>query len=285
MSFENVKSKTLAIKNGDISYLEGGQGNPLILINGFTNHFRDWHKDFTSDLSESCQLFLPNNPGIGLSTSHRTEFSIEAYADDLTEWILKLNLGKVAVLGHSMGGYIAQEIARRIPEQLSALILSSSRMGGRFATPADPRVAEVLTRSYSSIQEEKEASLQILATPEYFDQIRVHRKSVEAEAAQHSAREVHVPEEMKKIQNNARLRWIESFGEKQKDYERFKFPTLILVGNEDRIIPPINGIELVRAFPNSWLLKYPKGGHALSLQFPIEISQTIQAFLRIKAQA
>ena len=284
MSLYTIQSKHLPIRNGTIAYLERGpqSGTPLVLIPGFTNHFRDWHREFIDDLTSHHRLYLPNNPGIGESSTTRTEFSIETYAGDLAEWIQNLGHSKIALLGHSLGGYIAQEIARLIPDQLSALILSSSRMGGKLMTPADPRVSEVLTKRYSSPKEEKDASLSILADPEFHDQIRVHRKSVEEESAKADLAQVFVSEEVKHQQNASRINWLENFGEKQKEYQEFKFPTLILVGNNDRIIPPENGIELARAIPNSWLLRYPRGGHALSLQFPREIGRSIRTFLAIK---
>ena len=276
MSIFNSKNMQAAINQGEVAYLKLGEGSPLVLIQGFGNHYRDWNSEFIDELSKHFELYLVNNRGVGHSFSTSQDHTIAGIAGDIAQFVRQLPRSSI-ILGHSMGGYLAQEVAVAASGGIDGLILMSTRMGGRFKTMADPDTLEEITRHYPSRWEETEAIMKYLAPPELHGKLRAHFRALE-ELQNES--DIEISSESRKLHNDARVKWLAGFGEDNMRYRNFDFPTLILAGNEDKIIPIENSFELSKEIRNSWLVRFPDGGHDLHHQFPCKMARLISEFSR-----
>jgi pimeloyl-ACP methyl ester carboxylesterase len=114
---------------------------PLVLIHGFPLDSRLW-ADVTPAVTAHGQVILPDLRGFGQSAVPAGPYTMERYAQDVAELIRKLNLKRVFVGGHSMGGYVALALAERYPELVAGLALIYSHpyaddenaRAGRYAT-------------------------------------------------------------------------------------------------------------------------------------------------------
>lgn len=110
-----------------IRAVEAGRGNgpPLLLIHGFIVSHEEWD-DVIDDLAQRFHVVAPDLPGFGDSAKpspSRYEYGFEAFAESMADLIAGFALGRVHVMGHSMGGAIAMTLAARHPELVDKLIL------------------------------------------------------------------------------------------------------------------------------------------------------------------
>src|SRR5882724_4708958 len=107
-----------------LHYSISGQGLPVVLIHGFAEDSRVWvHQQ--SALQKHYRLIIPDLPGAGQSALTDT-FSMELAADCIRQILVKENITRTILIGHSMGGYIVLAFAEKYPESLAAFGLCHS---------------------------------------------------------------------------------------------------------------------------------------------------------------
>ncbi len=118
----NEKKLNLHNDNTVIHYVEAGQGDLNVLfLHGWCLHKYYWEQQFRH-FSNEYHLFAMDLPGFGGSCSQRKEWTIQAYADDVIDFIDILELENVVLVGHSMSGNIMIETALNRPDIILALI-------------------------------------------------------------------------------------------------------------------------------------------------------------------
>jgi pimeloyl-ACP methyl ester carboxylesterase len=112
------------IKAGDINmhYESHGRGFPLLLIAGIGYHSGCWFS-VLPHLSQGFRVVVFDNRGVGRSDKTAEGYSIEMFADDTANLLRTLGIEKAHVLGRSMGGAIAQQMAIRHPDLVEKLVL------------------------------------------------------------------------------------------------------------------------------------------------------------------
>src|SRR5437016_12101236 len=108
-------SATVQVDGAQIAYSRGGNGLPLLVLNGFAATSADWDPSFVDGLASSNELILVDHRGIGGSTDDGKPFDIAQLARDAAHVIGALGLERTSVLGWSMGGFIAQTLALENP--------------------------------------------------------------------------------------------------------------------------------------------------------------------------
>lgn len=137
--------KTIEVNGYDMAFRDMGSGPALVLVHGTFVDYRYWTpqmQDFAAKhrvIAVSLRHYFPEKwNGIG------DDFSIPQHADDLAALIRKLNLGKVHLVGHSRGGAVVLDVAKRHPDVVRTLILADP--GGADAllpeTPESQRLAQ-----------------------------------------------------------------------------------------------------------------------------------------------
>lgn len=137
----------------DLYYAEMGQGKPLIFIHGFPLDHSTW-LPVAQQLKSKARCILPDLRGLGKSPITGTETTILEMAEDVVRLMDRLDIRQAVVIGHSMGGYVAMQMAHSFPDRVMGLGLVATR-----AEPDSPESAasrlesrdDVLKNGISSI--------------------------------------------------------------------------------------------------------------------------------------
>jgi pimeloyl-ACP methyl ester carboxylesterase len=244
-------------------------GAPLV----FNQHFRGtmdyWDPAVTDGLAKNREVILFNNAGVS-SSSGRVPTSVQEMAANANAFIKALGLTQVDVLGFSIGGMVAQEIAVKAPDLVRRLILvgtgprgadmSTSRSAEIFAGAYDPPEHLWLAVHFSPSPSSRAAGLAFLKRKS-LRKDRDPEASDEAATAQREAiTKYYAPDES----GFAYLKGIRQ-------------PTLIVQGSNDVIVPAVNSYILQQNLPNAQLILYPDANHGSFYQYPeLFVSQADQ---------
>jgi pimeloyl-ACP methyl ester carboxylesterase len=115
----------LTINDIELYYEVQGEGIPLLLIAGLASDSQSW-QPIIGELTSRCQVITVDNRGVGRTSPLDVETSIHTMATDCIALVKHLGLKSVNMLGHSMGGFVAQECAIHYPEYVDNLILAAT---------------------------------------------------------------------------------------------------------------------------------------------------------------
>jgi pimeloyl-ACP methyl ester carboxylesterase len=248
-----------------------GSGAPLVVLNGFAGTKDDWDPAFIDELARERELILIDHRGLGGSADDGEGFAIEDLAADVAEAIESLDLGRPAVLGWSMGGFVALALALARPDAVSKLVLLSTSGGGPIATLADDGVRQRLRDLSGTPREQATRLISLLFTPERAREIDARFGEVVAAAR------AALPPDVVERQWRAMEAW--ERGDAGQEPQRITCPTLIATGEDDVVIPPQNALALALAIPGSWLARFPDCGHGFMADHPQALARLIATFL------
>lgn len=116
-----LKRGVVQVGDHRVVYSEGGHGDPVILLHGFGASADSWNR-FAKPLTKHYRVIAPDLPGWGASTRLETaSYGYPAQVERLHQFLSTLKLGRVHLIGHSMGGFIASAYAARYPDEVITL--------------------------------------------------------------------------------------------------------------------------------------------------------------------
>lgn len=113
------------VKDRWMNVVECGEGPPLLLIHGHQGRWAHWLENIPA-LAQRHRVIVPDLPGFGDSEMPAGDLTISGYAEALTELLTQLGIERCAVVGHSMGGFVAAELAITQPVRVERLVLVSA---------------------------------------------------------------------------------------------------------------------------------------------------------------
>lgn len=235
-------------------------GVPIVLNIHFRGTMDHWDPAVTDGLAREREVILFDNAGIGAS-SGETPSTIPAMAADAIAFIRALGIGQADILGYSIGGKVAQEIAVQAPELVRKLVLVGT--GPRGADTAASQSAQIFSATYDP--------------PEHLWIAAHFLPNAAGRAAglkylERKFRRQHRSPEVSEASATAQYAAIIKSNEKTDgvwDYlATIRHPVLVVDGSNDRIIPTINGFTLQQHLPNAQLIVYPDSSHAPFYQYP-----------------
>jgi pimeloyl-ACP methyl ester carboxylesterase len=130
-TYATTPTQTVSAANGiDYAYRSvGADGTPLVLLQHFRGNLDNWDPALIDALAEHRRVITFDNTGVGASTG-RTPHGIAEMAHDAVEFITALELDRVDLLGFSIGGFVAQEIALVRPDLVERIVLASAAPQG-----------------------------------------------------------------------------------------------------------------------------------------------------------
>lgn len=108
-----------------INFFDSGKGFPLVFLHGFCESNKIW-QDLSRELSDEFRIVCPDLPGFGKSPLPDQQFSLEQIGDIIVQWLKDSGMKQCMVIGHSLGGYISQEILRKHPDFAHSIGLLNS---------------------------------------------------------------------------------------------------------------------------------------------------------------
>ena len=235
-------------------------GVPIVMNIHFRGTMDHWDPLITDGLAQQREVILFDNAGVG-GSSGETPATMAGMATNAVAFIRALGISKTDVLGYSIGGKVAQEIAVQAPDLVRKLILVGT--GPRGADTAASKSAEIFSATYDPPEH-----LWIAA---HFLPNANGRAAGLAYLERKHRRQDRAPE-VSETSAAAQLRAIAASNEKTEgvwDYlATIRIPVLVIDGSDDLIIPTINGFTLQQHLPNAQLIIYPDSSHAPFYQYP-----------------
>lgn len=264
-----------AHSNGiDLYYETTGVGEPLVLIAGLGYSMWMWHK-MVPGLAKNFRIITFDNRGVGQSDQPAGPYSAQMLADDTVGLITALGFERAAVLGHSMGGFIAQALALKHTERLSKLILAATNFGGPRQIPVTPEAMQVLTDVSGDPIERLRRGILISCAPGFGD---AHAEFVD-EWLDWRAHHPIAPEAYQ-AQLAIGLGLMSEEASFEHKLKNITVPTLILFGSEDKVVPPDNAALLAKQIQNSQVHILPNAGHFFPFDATDAAVATITEFLK-----
>ena len=256
----------------NIYYEIHGNGFPLVLIRGLSSDVYRWPSEFVNNLSTSFRVIIFDNRGAGRTDKPDIEYSIEMMANDTVSLISTLQIERAHILGFSMGGLIAQEIAISHPSFVEKLILSGTGCGGDKGVSASDDVQSILNNNRSNLnpKEALMSTIPLLFTEEFIennpDKIEEFiQNSIKSPIPPHSYR-----------RQLAAIGHYSSYGR----FPEIKSQTFVIHGKKDILVPPENGKILAENIPGAKLILLDNLGHDIFSQDPISIAKIIDGLLK-----
>jgi pimeloyl-ACP methyl ester carboxylesterase len=240
----------------DIYYEIHGSGDPLLLINGLGYDLWMWHK-MIPGLTEHFQVITFDNRGVGKTDKPAGPYTAQMLANDTAGLLEAIDIGRAFVLGHSMGGFVAQALVLSRPDLVGKLILSATNFGGPNHIPVTQEALAVLTDLEADPIERLRRGIEVSCTPGF---AQAHPDTIEEWVA-HRVENPILPEPYQaQLAIGVRLMSDEEdcFEHKLKNVQ---VPTLIMFGEDDKVVPPGNAELLAREIPNSTIRILPNAGH------------------------
>jgi pimeloyl-ACP methyl ester carboxylesterase len=265
---------------GDVklAYYTRGQGDPLLMIMGYTGTMGAWDPALLDVLDDTNTLVMFDNRGAGLSTDTVEDHTtIPQMADDAAGLLKALGYDKANVLGWSMGARIAQQLVIRHPDLVNKAIFAAPNPGGSRQVPAEASIAGKLNDPNVPVMEK--APLAFPDTPE--GKLAMQQSVARMDAARKSGE---LPDDMvtstqtAERQNRARSVLWAADEQNYQDLAKITLPVLVADGRDDVIDPPENSRIIAAQVPFAWLTFY-EGGHAFLYQSAAKFGATVNLFL------
>jgi 3-oxoadipate enol-lactonase len=253
-----------------VNWHEGGAGTALLLLNGWTASGLVWPASWLHALEQRFRVIRVDTRGTGWSRSAPAPYTMATLADDAAAVLQACEVDQATVLGVSMGGMIAQELALRHPTQVRRLILVSTappvpaqivpEPAPYLAALARPTPGQQLELYMNELWRGYTTPAFAAAHPEVIDEIA-------AQVVRRVTPRQRVLDQLRAVgawHGSERLR-------------RIHVATTVVHGDQDRLIPVGNGMRLSRLIPNADYVELEGVGHLPAYEAGVELLKVIEA--------
>ncbi|NOK58935.1 MAG: 2-succinyl-6-hydroxy-2,4-cyclohexadiene-1-carboxylate synthase [Chloroflexi bacterium AL-W] len=265
----------ITINNNNFYVKQKGNGPTLLLLHGFTGSVATW-LPFIPSFAEQSQVVAVDLLGHGQSATpaEPSRYRMECCVSDLLSLLDQLNLAQIDVLGYSMGGRVALQLAAVAPLRVRSLMLESTSPG---LDSAAAREARIVADNALADQIESEG---LAAFVEYWEQLPLF-------ASQRLLPDdVRAKQRQQRLQNNPQglANSLRGMGTGQQPslwdkLDQMTTPTLLTVGALDTKFCGIAS-EMATHLPNVRVVTVPDAGHTIHLEQPATFIKTVQEFLQ-----
>lgn len=258
---------------GDMAYYRFGHGSPVVLQTGFRATVEEWNGVFLSGLAKQHEVIVFDNRGVGRSIPDAHQFSVEDMASDLGALIDELRLKNVTVVGWSMGGAVAAQLAIQSQHLLQRVVLMSAPAPGWQGVSVAPDVEATLSGKHGATFTDVMAVLfPSKAQPfahqcfraDMFQPADYKSSAISAEVT--AGQSVLLSAWSKDVTAASALR-------------KVSLPTLIVTGDEDQVLVKQNSESLADMIPHSRILTVHEAGHAMMYQYPRQLAEVVDRFI------
>lgn len=245
-----------------------GEGKPFLILHGFLGMSDNW-KTLGTQFSEiGYQVHMLDLRNHGRSF-HSTEFNYEVMAKDIVEYCNFYQLQNIILLGHSMGGKVAMQVAVNNPELIEKLIVAD--IGPKYYAPHHQTILAGLNAvDFSSKPSRSEVEKQLSKYISDFGTRQFLLKSLFWKTPEQLAFRFNLEVFNDKVQE---------IGKELKTNIKFEKPTLFLRGSKSNYILDEDRLGIEHYFPNSKIVTIKDAGHWLHAENPSDFCKEVVAFL------
>ena len=238
MASTTLTQERLTVNGRTIVVNMAGEGEPVVLWHG-AGTFTGW--DWIKPLADGYRLIAPVHPGYGESEDDQQITSIQDYVMTYLDLFDQLGLDTFSLVGHSLGGWMAATFATQHARRLRKLVLVS---------PAGLRVPEAPTADLFRILPEELLPM-LVADMRFFAGKLPDQPTIDMIVSQ-----------FREMTSTARVAWERNYDPKLPRYlHRITVPTLLLWGEQDRLVPVAQAPVWARSLPNATIRTVPDVGH------------------------
>ncbi|MFH2038960.1 MAG: alpha/beta fold hydrolase [Chloroflexota bacterium] len=265
---------TTKVNDINIHYEINGSGKAVVLISGLGYPLWQWHK-MVPYLSKHFKVITFDNRGVGETDKPAGNYSAQMLAADTAGLLNSLGVEKAVILGHSMGGYVAQAMALDFPDKVDKLILCSTNFGGPRHIPITMEAWSVLSDTTSDPLTRFKNGLAISTAPGWAE-------SHPEEVQEWVNWRISNPLDLVGYQSQMAigLGLIAEDAAFENRLPDVKAPTLILFGENDKVVPPANASLLASKIPTASVVILPVAGHFFPIEVPEAASQAVIDFIK-----
>jgi pimeloyl-ACP methyl ester carboxylesterase len=272
---ETAPTSYIEVDGVNFAYRRWGKpsGVPLFFLPHFRGGLDSWDPVLTDGMAEGREVILFNGRG-NASSGGTPRDNIEAMADDIAAVIEALGLTQVDLLGFSIGGFQAQEVALRHPHLVRKLLLVGT--GPRGTSELAPEIMSIATKPQPSAED---AVFLFFGRSEAAQQAGI---AFLGRCFKRADQDPPLSPEAAQAQVAAMAAYSRpaSGEDPYAPLKRINQPTMIVNGTDDVMIASINSWHLVQNIPNAQLIIYPDAGHASHFQYPERFLKHATQFLQ-----
>lgn len=276
---QSIAQRKLFLNNGaELAYYdshphdggaEDGISEVVVLLHGYCGSSAYWER-IVEELEQSVRIIAPDARGHGRSSAPNDEiYSMETYAEDLAELLIKLQIHNAVLLGHSLGGYITLAFAEKYAKKLSAFGLIHST-----ALPDSDAAKENRDKAVSALEQNGIQPFVDGLIPKLFAPASLEAQQGEVERGKQIGYGTSVQGAI------ATAKGMKARSGRKHIIEKSELPVLLVAGANDKVIPP----ESVFAAANGATTKVELGssGHMGMVEQPKELISAIVSFVNSK---
>lgn len=241
-----------------LTYERLGTGTPMVLLHGYPLDHHVWD-DVVPLLSDTFDLIVLDLRGFGGSSTVESFYTMEDFAGDIAALLDHLNIQTAAIVGHSMGGYIALAFARLYPARVTGLGLVGSQA---LADAADRK--EVRYKSAAEVADKGIGSVVAVMTPKLTPDARLQEYAKRSMEGQQPAAYIGALKAMaERVDSTPAL-------------ASFHFPVVLVHGDADALIPIDRAREIKAAIPAAHLVEINGAGHMPMMESPQKTAEALK---------
>jgi 3-oxoadipate enol-lactonase len=256
---------TAAVNGIKINYKIDGQGYPLVMIMGYSSPRNGWSSQVPF-FKKPFKVVTFDNRGVGKSGKPAGPYTTRMMADDAIALMDYLGIKKAHIIGASMGGMIAQELAINYPERVSKLVLACTYCCKQGESGDTKEQAELIKLPPKKMP----AAMAKLACNKPFYKFMVGTLAAIQLNFMSAAASVGIQGQTAACNNHNTIDRLSAI----------KAPTLVIVGTEDHLITPTSSNVIAQRIPGAKLVKVAGGSHIFFIENKKEFNRQVLDFLK-----
>jgi triacylglycerol lipase len=262
-----LQAKAIDVQGLPLPYLVGGTGEPLVLVHGFTADKDTWGA-VARHLTAKYTVIAPDLPGFGdAARDPHASYSLDVQVENLRAFLHSMGLARVHLGGNSMGGGVVALYAAKYPHEVASLWLIDAAATGEV-TRSDLMKHYDATGEFPLLVQTQDQQLAKLAfvfgRRQYIPHSLAYAMAAEAKRDFDFHRQI-----LKTIRDDIPI---------EARYSALQTPTLIVTGDQDRVVPPASVHTLAKVFVNSQVKVMPGLGHIPMVEAPKAVAKDYLAF-------
>ena len=259
-----------------LNYVRRGEGEPMLLIQGMSGNHLAWGEPFLSDLERDFDVVAYDHRGVGRSSAVTDPFTITELADDAAALIAALGWESAHVVGISMGGMVAQELALRHPDRIRTLTLGCTYAGGEGSALTSSQVSTKLAEAMMGGDPDRAiaTAYEVNVSPGYGADKSAYGTFYEMATALPTP----VPVIMLQMQAIAAHNTLDRL-------QAISAPTLVIHGTVDEMLPYSNAVLIASRIPDAQLETLEGVGHMFWWEQPERSAAAIRSLVERSREA